>query len=266
MCLIVVSLNDHPNYKLIVATNRDEFYNRKTASAQYWEDHPQVLGGRDLQAGGTWLAMNVNGRIAMVTNYRDLDRYNPSAPSRGHLVADYVLSTDPPLQYMEQVASKGAQYNGFNLLAGSPNELYYYSNYGQGVVPVQPGLHGLSNHLLNTPWPKVKTATQKVRSILNEKTVDVEQLLDAMYDDAVAPDAELPDTGVGLEMERQLSSIFIKTPQYGSRNTTVIMVDRADNVRFIERVYDPSDFSYTTQSFDFQIQRPAREPWIPDRL
>lgn len=254
MCLIVVALNNHPDYKLIVATNRDEFYGRKTASARYWEDHPEVLGGRDLQAGGTWLAMNVDGRISMVTNYRDLSKIRSGAPSRGYLVADYVLSTDHPLKYMEQVAAKGDQYNGFNLIAGTPDELYYYSNYGEGIRAIPPGLHGLSNHLLGTPWPKVRNALQKVNTILEGATVDAGELLDAMYDDAMAPDADLPDTGVGLELERKLSSIFIKAQGYGSRNTTVITVDRTNHVRFVERTYNTSDFSYSTQTFDFQIR------------
>lgn len=254
MCLVVVALNHHPDYRLIVVANRDEFYNRATAPANYWQDHPAVLGGRDLQAGGTWMAMNVNGRISMITNYRDLSRINPAAPSRGHLVTDYVLSADRPLTYLEQVASNGDNYNGFNLLVGNPKELYYYSNYGSGIAPVPPGLHGLSNHLLGTPWPKVKNALQKVRSILNAKSVDPAKLLEVMYDDAVAQDSDLPDTGVGLELERILSSMFIKSHEYGSRSTTAVLVDRANHVQFIERVYNTGDFSYATQSFDFRIQ------------
>ena len=148
----------------------------------------------------------------------------------------------------------GDRYNGFNLLVGNPNELYYYSNYGNGVTAVPPGLHGLSNHLLDTPWPKVKNALQKVRPILKAKSVNPEGLLDVMYDDTVAPDAELPDTGIGPELERQLSSMFIKSQGYGSRSTTVVMVDRDNHVQFIERAYNTGDFSYTAQSFDFQIQ------------
>lgn len=254
MCLIVVALNEHPDYSLIVVANRDEFYDRGTAPANFWEDHPEVLGGRDLQACGTWLAMNVNGRISMVTNYRDPSRINPDAPSRGQLVTDYVLSTDRPLRYMEQVALKGDGYNGFNLLVGSPKELYYYSNYGNGVAAVPPGLHGLSNHLLDTPWPKVKNALQKVRPILNASPIEPERLLDVMYDDAVAPEAELPDTGIGPELERRLSSMFIKSQGYGSRSTTVVLVDRTYHVQFVERVYNTADFTYTAQSFDFQIR------------
>ncbi|HEY4653248.1 MAG TPA: NRDE family protein [Cyclobacteriaceae bacterium] len=253
MCLIVVSLNEHPAYKLIVATNRDEFYNRRTASADYWSEHPQVLGGRDLEAGGTWMAMNRNGRISMVTNYRDPSNINRAAPSRGKLVSDYVRTDARPLSYLENVAANARLFNGFNLIVGNQNELYYFSNHGDGIAPVPPGLHGLSNHLLDTPWPKVRNALDKVGPILNTLAVNTDDLLDAMYDDKIAPDNELPDTGVGLERERELSSMFIKSAGYGSRNTTIVLVDRDDNVQFVERVYNTSDFTFTSRAFSFRI-------------
>jgi uncharacterized protein with NRDE domain len=253
MCLIVLSLNEHPDYPLIVAANRDEFYERKSAPASFWSDHPEILGGRDLVACGTWLAMNRNGRVAMVTNYRDLSRYKPDAPSRGGLVTDYLLSDAHPLAYMDDVAGRGHLYNGFNLIVGNPRELYYYSNYGDGVKAIPPGLHGISNHLLNTPWPKVRKATQAIGTLIRNGVGDPEVLLDALYDDEVAADNELPDTGVGLERERQLSSVFIKSPGYGSRSSTVILVNRDNEVQFAERVYDPADFSYSGQSYTFQI-------------
>jgi uncharacterized protein with NRDE domain len=253
MCLIVLSLNEHPDYPLIVAANRDEFYERKSASAAVWSDHPEILGGRDLVAHGTWLAMHRNGRVAMVTNYRDLSRYRPDAPSRGGLVTDYLLSDMHPLAYMEDVARRGDQYNGFNLIIGNPRELYYYSNYGNGITAVPPGLHGISNALLNTPWPKVRRATQTIGSLIRSGVGDPDPYLDALYDDVTAPDKELPDTGVGLERERQLSSVFIKSPGYGSRSSTVILVGRDNQVLFAERVYNPADFSYSGKAFAFQV-------------
>jgi uncharacterized protein with NRDE domain len=254
MCLILLSLNDHPEYKLIIAANRDEFYNRKTLSARFWVDHPQILGGRDLQAGGTWMAMNRNGRISMVTNYRDPLHIDPSAPSRGHLVSNFVVSDDRPLSYLDNLVSKGNAYNGFNLIVGNPNELYYYSNHSDHVIPITPGIHGLSNHLLDTPWPKVRHGLEKMKSAMRSTVVKAEELLALMYDDRVAPDPELPDTGVGIERERALSSMFIKSAGYGSRCTTVVLVDRSNSVQFVERVYDTSKFTSTTESFSFQIQ------------
>src|SRR5688572_11425620 len=139
MCLIFISLNNHPTYKLIVAANRDEFYNRKTAPADFWEDYPSILGGRDLEAGGTWLGIARSGKISMVTNYRDPKNINPNAPSRGQLVSDYLLNDDTPARYLERLLPKAKQYNGFNLITGTQNELWYFSNYGNGIQHLNAG-------------------------------------------------------------------------------------------------------------------------------
>ncbi|HET9054298.1 MAG TPA: NRDE family protein [Cyclobacteriaceae bacterium] len=254
MCLIFLSVQEHPQYKLIIAANRDEFYQRKTAAADYWQDHPEILGGRDLQAQGTWLAMNKNGRVAMVTNYRDLRNIKPAAPSRGALVTDYLLDTESPERYLNRVAEKDRDYNGFNVIAGNPEELWYHSNYKQGVYKLPPGLHGLSNHLLNTPWPKVERGLDKMKKILSSKNVSTDELFAVLFDDVVAADNNLPDTGVGLEWERVLSSMFIKSPGYGTRCSTVVLVDKNNNVRFSERVYDLQTFTHTQKDFDFEIR------------
>src|SRR5688572_20142048 len=161
MCLIFFAVNQHPNYKLIVAANRDEFYARKTAPAHFWKDHPQILGGRDLEASGTWMAMNKKGKISLVTNYRDPANINPTAPSRGQLVADYLIHDDTPEAYMNKVSTVARQYNGFNLLIGYPDALWYLSNYGNGIQKLESGIYGLSNHLLDTPWPKMSRGKKK---------------------------------------------------------------------------------------------------------
>lgn len=254
MCLIFISLRNNPTYKLIVAANRDEFYNRKTAPAHFWEDHPGVLGGRDLEASGTWLGVNRNGRISMITNYRDLKNIKPQAPSRGKLVSEYLLRQGGPDEYLQGVAAEAPNYNGFNLIVGDTDALFYYSNYKNSIEPLSAGLHGLSNHLLNTPWPKVKKGLQKFQPLLNDTVVNPDHLLDALYDAEVAVDAELPDTGIGLERERLLSSMFIKSPGYGSRSSTVVMVDNLNNVQFVERTYSLPSFEYTTRSFEFTIR------------
>lgn len=255
MCLIFLSVQDHPHYKLIVAANRDEFYQRKTAPAEYWLDHPEILGGRDLEAHGTWMAMNKNGRIAMVTNYRDIRNIKPTAPSRGALVTDYLLEVGSPENYLNQLASKGEAYNGFNLIVGTPEELWYHSNYKKGVYKLSPGSHGLSNHLLDTPWPKVERGLGKMRKILLGEIISTSQLFDVLFDDVVAADDKLPDTGVGLERERVLSSMFIKSPGYGTRCSTVVLIDKNNNVQFSERVYDLRTFTHTQRDFEFIIQR-----------
>jgi len=254
MCLIFLSINNHPNYKLIVAANRDEFYERKTLPAHFWEDHPDIVGGRDLEASGTWMAMSKNGKISMVTNYRDPHNINPKAPSRGKLVSDYLLNSDKPKEYLNSVEERGKAYNGFNLLVGSPDELYYCSNYKNGIEQIQPGLHGLSNHVLNTPWPKVVRGMEKMKHLLSSNDIDSIKFFDLLYDDRTAPDEKLPDTGVGLDVERMLSSMFIKSLNYGTRCSTVVMIDHTNDVYFSERVYDLNTFEYTSRTFEFKVQ------------
>ena len=252
MCLIFLSLNNHPSYKLIVAANRDEFYNRKTAAADFWQDHPDILGGRDLEAGGTWLGMSRKGKISMITNYRDPKNIDPKAPSRGHLVSNYLLNHATPDQYLKGLAPEAKKYNGFNLIAGTTDELWYFSNYREGVEKLDPDLYGLSNHFLETPWPKLVKGKKKVNEILKTQFTP-KDLFDVLFDDQVANDGELPDTGVGLERERALSSMFIKSPGYGTRCSTVIMVDHSNHVFFAERVYELTNFDYSEKSFKFRI-------------
>lgn len=253
MCLIFLSVDDHPRYKLILAGNRDEFHHRRTAPAEYWPDVPHVLAGRDLEAKGTWLGISRQGRISLLTNFRDPATINPSAPSRGHLVSEYLIQDVPARDYLLDVKRRGRQYNGFNLMAGTPDQLWYYSNYAENVQPVGRGLHGLSNHLLNTPWPKVERGKQLLEPVLKKDTIGPEELFELLYDEQQAPDDALPDTGVGLERERALSSMFIKSPNYGSRCSTVILVDRQNHVHFAERVYDLTTFAHVTNKFELVI-------------
>lgn len=254
MCLIFIALKQHPRYKMIVAANRDEFYQRKTAPAEYWSDHTEILGGRDLEAGGTWLAMNKNGKISMVTNFRDPRNINPMAPSRGNLVSDYLIGTTTPDSYLHELEQHASKFNGFNLLAGNPDKFFYLSNYSKGITRLDAGVYGLSNHLLETPWPKVERGKKKIIRALGNETVVPENLFSILYDDQVAPDDQLPDTGVGITRERALSSMFIKSPGYGTRCSTVILVDYQNNTSFTERVYNLETFEYKTQTFEFHIK------------
>ena len=253
MCLIFISLKQHATYKLIVAANRDEFYNRKTAPADFWKDHSNIVGGRDLQAQGTWLAMTTSGKISMLTNYRDPKNINPAAPSRGQLVSDYLEQDVEPESYLKKMEPKAGTYNGFNLLVGTPEEFYYLSNYKIGIDNVTNGLYGLSNHLLETPWPKVQRGKQKMAELLKSENITSQLLFEFLYDEKRASDDQLPETGIGLERERALSSMFIKSPNYGSRCSTVILIDQQNNVEFSERVYDLTSFDFTTNTFRFKI-------------
>lgn len=254
MCLIFISINNHPKYKLVVVANRDEFYARNTAAADYWSDHKEILGGRDLQAKGTWMAMTKKGKIGMVTNYRDLKNINPHAPSRGHLVSDFLLNGDDALAYLKEIHVSANHYNGFNLVIGKADELYYYSNYQTKIKKLENGFHGLSNHLLDTPWPKVQRGKEKIQSIIARDIVLPIDLFEVMRDEQIAPDNQLPDTGLEIERERALSAMFIKTPQYGSRCSTVILIDRQNNVTFSERVYDLKTFAFADKRFDWQLE------------
>ncbi|MBI1769052.1 MAG: NRDE family protein [Bacteroidetes bacterium] len=259
MCLIFLSLNQHPNYKLIVAANRDEFYARKTSAAAFWKNHPAILGGCDLEAVkpdgtcGTWMAINRNGQIAMVTNYRDLKNLKTNAPSRGHLVTDFLLSHESPETYLSKIEPRAGEYNGFNLIVGNADGLFYLSNYKKGVSKIENGFHGLSNHLLDTPWPKVVNGKEMMKPLFVQEKIDAEKILNALRDEHQAPDNLLPDTGVGLERERMLSSMFIKSPNYGSRCSTVVAIGRNNKAEFTERVYNLKTFEYTQQSFAFDM-------------
>ncbi|HYG03175.1 MAG TPA: NRDE family protein [Chryseosolibacter sp.] len=254
MCLIFLALKQHPTYKFILAANRDEFYKRKTAPAAFWEDEPAIVGGRDLEAGGTWLGMNTNGRISMVTNYRDLRNIKPVAPSRGHLVSDFLSTTKNAETYAAEIEPRAKEYNGFNLLVGDAERLLYISNYRDKVEKLTDGIYGLSNHLLDTPWPKVKNGKEIFSKLISEEVLHSEMFFQFLTNEDRASDELLPDTGIGLERERALSAMFIKSPGYGSRCSTVILVDQDNNVTFSERVYDLETFAPTTSTFTFTIR------------
>ena len=255
MCLIFFSIKRHSTYKLIIAANRDEFYNRQTAAADFWKDYPNIVGGRDLKANGTWMGMSKSGKISMLTNYRDPKNINPDAPSRGQLVSDYLEQNIASEDYLKSLESKAGVYNGFNLLVGNSEGFYYLSNYKTGINKVTNGLYGLSNHLLETPWPKVEKGKQKLELLLKSESITSQKLFEFLYDGERATDDQLPDTGIGLERERALSSMFIKSPGYGSRCSTVILIDQENTVEFSERVYDLSTFEYTTKTFRFRIEK-----------
>lgn len=253
MCLILLANNYHPDYKLILAANRDEFYHRKTLAATFWEEHPELLGGKDLEAGGTWLGITKKGKLGMLTNYRDLKNLKDKAPSRGKLVLDYLTNGHQPDAYLSEIKPAASAYNGFNLLVGYPGALLYFSNYAKDITKVPEGIVGVSNHLLETPWPKVERGKSKLKKLLDTDSLNAENLFAMLLDDERAPDDKLPDTGLDLERERALSSMFIKSPGYGSRCSTVLIVDRNDNVIFSERVYNTETFEYNTNEYRFKV-------------
>ncbi|MFZ9980961.1 MAG: NRDE family protein [Cyclobacteriaceae bacterium] len=245
MCLIFFALNQHPKYALILAANRDEFYNRPAAPAGFWEKRADILAGRDLQdktgaLSGTWLGITKSGRIAMITNYRDFKNIKTNAPSRGPLVTNYLSGTETAEAYLESISKEAQHYNGFNLLAGTIRELRYYSNYENGIRTLTSGIFGISNHLLDTPWPKLIAGKRAFTEIINNKTdFETTDFLEMMADKTIFSDEKLPDTGAGIKRERMLSPAFIESEDYGTRCTTVILVTNDGDVSFVEKSYKP---------------------------
>ncbi len=228
MCLILVAWQAHPDFPLVVAANRDEFYARRTASADFWPEAPDLLAGRDLEAGGTWLGITRSGRFAALTNYRDPATHKPQAPSRGKLVADFLAGDATIDTYLD--ALEATAYNGFNLLLGDRRKLVAFSNVSLQRHELAPGVYGLSNALLDTPWPKVGAGKTALNAAL-QSLPDEAALFKLLRDDTRHPDASLPATGVSLSWERLLSAAFIRSPEYGTRCSTVIKVgiDRDGN-------------------------------------
>jgi uncharacterized protein with NRDE domain len=238
MCLVLLALNSHPEYRLIVAANRDEFYDRPTAPAEFWSDAPSVLGGRDLQAGGSWLGVTRDGRFAAVTNYRQGAREPTATRSRGLLVSDFLTGDSGGLEYMDQVERDAALYNGFNLLAGDSTSLFYYSNREGRLRSLSPGVYGLSNHLLDTPWPKVTATKSAFGAVLNHEGAELtEELLKLLSNRDRPVDNQLPSTGISVEWERLLSAAFITSAEYGTRSSTVVLVGRDGRIEFVERSF-----------------------------
>lgn len=237
MCLILFAYQVHPVYKLIVAANRDEFYQRPTAPAQYWEDSPDILAGRDLEKMGTWMGVTTSGRFAALTNYRNPEENTEGKKSRGELVADALIYKGNVRDYLQNLTEINNVYPGYNLLAGDANELFYYSNIGQELQKIEPGIYGVSNHLLNTEWPKVKRGREGMSQIITENQDDfVERLFLLLQNSDHAPDGLLPKTGVSLEWERMLSPLFIESEHYGTRSSTVLFMIEKE-IQYTERVY-----------------------------
>lgn len=238
MCLLLLAYQAHARYPLIVAANRDEFLARPTAPAQLWEDESGVLAGRDLVGGGTWLGIGPGGRFAALTNYRDPARLRPEAPSRGALVTGFLTGKTSEAEYVSRVRRKADRYNGFNLVMRTTSTLGCYSNVDDRLRPMEPGVHGLSNHLLNIPWPKVKKGRRGMTRLLE---MEGDQLIDELFvllrDETRPPDSDLPSTGVALPLEQGLSPMFIRLPGYGTRSSTVVLIDRNAQVILVERSY-----------------------------
>lgn len=254
MCLIVFANNTIEDYKLVFAANRDEFYNRPTEQSEFWTEYPDLLAGKDLQAGGTWLGITKQGRFAAITNFRDLKNHRNDAPSRGNLTLDFLISDISPEEYYNKLKPTLSDFNGFNLLLGNVDELCYFSNKTEGFHKLVPAIHGISNAILDTPWPKVEKSKIQLQRLIEYQKIHPWEILNILDDTSPAKDEELPDTGVGLELERMLSPIFIKSEKYGTRSSTIITVDKNHTVRFVEKTYFANSGRFSNRDFNFIIQ------------
>jgi uncharacterized protein with NRDE domain len=240
MCLTIVAYKQHPLYPLVILSNRDEYYHRPTQSAEFWQDYPSVYAGRDLTSLGTWLGVTRTGKIGILTNYRSADAPTLGAPSRGILVKDYLTSTVEPLDYLNGLQSSANIYQGFNLIIGNIAKLYYSSNRYSEITQLPFGVHGLSNHLLNTPWPKVELAKSLVLSYLtNHEHIMIEDLFKILANTDIPADELLPNTGLEQGLERVLASIFVtvNTADYGTRTSTVITINKENELNYYERTF-----------------------------
>jgi uncharacterized protein with NRDE domain len=238
MCLILFSFQETERYPLVLAANRDEFYKRPTAPAQFWPDAPDIFAGRDLLQGGTWLGVSRTGRIAAVTNFRGPDNSPERTASRGLLVSNFLRGVQGPEEYLNEVNVRADSYNGFNLILGTVDELFYYSNQERIARKLSRGVFGLSNHLLDSPWPKVVRGREALSQLVRDSEAEMsEKAFQLLNDQSAAPDTLLPDTGISRELERALSATFISTPEYGTRASTVITIDANREVTFVEKSF-----------------------------
>jgi len=256
MCFLLLSINQSSDYPFILAANRDEYYERNTASLDYWSDKPHILGGRDLEQGGSWMAVNESGKFAAITNFRESSKTQKPSRSRGLIITDFLDSDITSEEFQQIIERQGNQYDGFNLIFGKLGHGFsYYSNRGdEKAITLEPENYVLSNHLLNTPWPKAIRGKSSFEKILSKKDRKLEdELFGLLKDNNKASHSELPDTGLSKDFEHLLSSIYIESANYGTRSSSVVILDSKNNLRFTEYTHPQSDNSKSS-SVTFNLQ------------
>lgn len=254
MCLVAISWKNHSEYPLIISANRDEFFTRPTGRMHRWESG--FYAGKDLRSGGTWLGFHPNGRWALLTNYRDFLRQQNPTISRGKLVEDFLTSQEAPQSYLEKIKRNRDLYDGFNLMVSEGDQLFYYSNFGEEIEEIPPGIHALSNGLINAPWPKAELAKLQ----LGQETglnVSLDSLLKILKSEQKSPIQDLPSTGIPEEMEIALSSQLIRLNEnYGTVSSTAVLRHRFGLTQLKERTFDWDFHKYSDQEFQFHLNKP----------
>jgi len=249
MCLVVLGWQQHPDFPLVVAGNRDEFHQRPTQEAHWWPDEPDIVGGRDLQAAGTWLALHRSGRFATVTNYRDAELSSAKFRSRGHLVTDFLLGKDDPLDYLNAI--DGLAYAGFNLLVSDGRTLAWLSNRSDGAKLLVPGIYGLSNALLDSPWHKVVRSKAALERLIATDKINETELLRLLGDRKKAPVDEIESGRLSFETAHSISAPFIVLPDYGTRCSSIAFCDVSGKWRFRERRFNAKGETMGETAFSF---------------
>jgi uncharacterized protein with NRDE domain len=252
MCLILFAYRQHRDYPLILIANRDEYYARPTRDAHWWDEAP-VFAGRDLEAGGTWLGISRGGRFAAVTNVREPGGMKPGKKSRGALTQNFLSGDATPKAYLQELTPHDRDYAGFNLLLGDDQGFWFHSNRDHGVRRIDPGIYGISNGTFDEPWPKLSSGRRELVALLEGEVIAAE-LMEILTDHQVAADHELPQTGVALDIERMLSSRFIRSPEYGTRACTVLTIDRHDRVDFSEQNFRDAEHAGDLRHETFTLE------------
>ena len=251
MCLIVFAWQSHPGYRLVLAANRDELHARPARELHWWPDQPEILAGRDLEGGGTWLAASRQGRFATVTNYREGEPNKTGLHSRGALVTDFVTGDDSPEAFVRQIEDK--LYAGFSLLVALGDELWYTSNRGDGPVRLGPGIYGLSNAALDTPWSKLVRSRDRLTKALETGEFDDNALIRILSDREPAPVTDMKDDALPFELARAMTAPFILAPDYGTRCTTVVHWCNDDTMAVTERRFDAGGEKVGEEMYRFGI-------------
>lgn len=250
MCLVVLAWQQHPDFPLLIAGNRDEFHARPTKAAHWWPDQPDILAGRDLQAAGTWLALHRSGRFATVTNYRDAVTPSAKNRSRGHLVTEFILSKKDSIDYLNGIDNNA--YAGFNLIVFDGETLAWHSNRGDGPKILAPGTYGLSNALLDSPWHKVKRSKAALQNLVANERINETELLRLLHDSDKAPIGEIESDHLSFEKAHAISAPFIVMPDYGTRSSSVVVVNASGDWRFMERRFNANGRSAGESAFSMR--------------
>lgn len=254
MCILFIAVDQHPQFPLIIAANRDEFHARPTASSHFWEHHPDLLAGTDLQAGGTWLGVTRNGNIAGLTNIRAPGTDRSDATTRGDLVINALLNQHSWTSHTQQLHASADQYNGFNLLYGDWRNLQVFNSHTLSHHALGKGVYGLSNAQLNTPWPKIQHGMAALNALCQTSDqLDVDAVFKLLNNPQQANDDRLPNTGITAPLEKLLSAIFIISPEYGTRCSTVITVDQQGKLAWQERSFAPSGLETNRSQYDISL-------------